>query len=142
MDKELDDKLVRDFPNLYRDRYASAQETCMCWGFPQNGWFDLIYELSKKLELMILLLPEAARPHMKASQVKEKFGVLRFYMTLDHPEFAAVIWEAENKSSHICETCGQTGKLIQADWLYTACPEHTKEEYRNSSTTEENDEDG
>src|SRR5579864_3526705 len=100
MKKELDDKLVESFPNLYADRHASMQETCMCWGFPGDGWFDLIFELSKKLELMILLLPEEQRKEMKASQVKEKFGGLRFYMTYHHTEMAKLIAQAERDSYH------------------------------------------
>lgn len=147
MKKELDDKLVQEFPNLYADRNASMQVTCMCWGFPGDGWFDLIYDLSKKLEFMILLLPEEQRKEMKASQVKEKFGGLRFYMTLYNPEFEALIREAAQKSFHICEECGKPGQLIRAGWLYTACvdcakPEH-KDQFNNTNTNEdEEDEDG
>ena len=50
MDKELDKKLVEDFPLLYADRGRSMRETCMCWGFPADGWEPLIRELSEKLE--------------------------------------------------------------------------------------------
>lgn len=103
----------------------------MCWGFPGDGWYDLIFDLSKKLELMILLLPEEQRKEMKASQVKEKFGGLRFYMTLYNEEFQKLIREAQNKSFHICEECGKPGQLIQAGWLYTSCEEHAKEEHKD-----------
>lgn len=34
MRKELDDKLCKDFPNLYKERSMKPQQTCMCWGFP------------------------------------------------------------------------------------------------------------
>lgn len=53
MKEELDKKLVEVFPLLYGDRYASMQSTCMCWGFPGDGWFDLIWDLSSKLEPII-----------------------------------------------------------------------------------------
>jgi hypothetical protein len=139
MKKELDDKLVESFPNLYADRHASMQETCMCWGFPGDGWFDLIFELSKKLELMILLLPEEQRKEMKASQVKEKFGGLRFYMTLYNEEFEALIREAQSKSFHICEECGKPGQLIRAGWLYVSCKEHAKEEHKDQFKDKEED---
>lgn len=143
MKKELDDKLVELFPNLYADRHASMQETCMCWGFPGDGWYNLIFELSRKLELMILLLPEAQRKEMKASQVKEKFGGLRFYMTYHNPEMAKLISKAEHDSYHICEECGKPGQLIQAGWLYTSCKEHAKEEHKDRfKDKEEEEEDG
>ncbi len=40
MKEELDKKLVEAFPLLYGDRNAPMQTTCMCWGFPGDGWFD------------------------------------------------------------------------------------------------------
>ena len=54
MKKELDDKLVGEFPLLYKDRNASMQVTAMCWGFAcGDGWFDIIWDLSSKLEPVI-----------------------------------------------------------------------------------------
>tara|TARA_R110000850_G_scaffold205106_5_gene331294 strand:- start:578 stop:1213 length:636 start_codon:yes stop_codon:yes gene_type:complete len=53
MNKENDEKLVKAFPLLYGDRYGSEQSTAMCWGFPGDGWFDIIWDLSSKLEPII-----------------------------------------------------------------------------------------
>lgn len=53
MREDLDKQLVMDFPLLYADRHGSAQETCMCWGFPGDGWEPVIRELSEKLEAAI-----------------------------------------------------------------------------------------
>ena len=53
MNKENDKKLVKAFPLLYGDRNASMQSTAMCWGFPGDGWFDIIWDLSSKLEPLI-----------------------------------------------------------------------------------------
>lgn len=142
MKEELDKKLVESFPNLYADRHASMQVTCMCWGFPGDGWFDLLWELSKKLELLILLLPEEQRKEMKASQVKEKFGGLRFYMTLYNEDFQALIREAENKSYTICEECGKPGQLIRAGWLYTSCRDCAKPEHKDQFKSKDEEEDG
>ena len=53
MKRELDNKLTESFPLLYRDRMGDPRNTAMCFGFPNSGWFDLIYELSGKLETLI-----------------------------------------------------------------------------------------
>lgn len=54
MREDLDKKLVESYPNLYRDRFKSMNQTAMCWGFEcGNGWYDLINELSYKLEKII-----------------------------------------------------------------------------------------
>lgn len=75
MRRELDGRLCREFPNLYKDRRGDKRSTAMCWGFScDDGWFDILYELSAKLEALIVALPEAAREHCCASQVKEKYG--------------------------------------------------------------------
>lgn len=54
MKKELDEKLVKAFPLLYADRNGDKRSTAMCWGFScRNGWFDIIWNLSEKLEAII-----------------------------------------------------------------------------------------
>lgn len=138
MDKEFDVLLTATFPNLYKDRYASMMQTSMCWGFPGRGWFLIIWNLSEQLEKMILALPdkigdnwENPRNDCRASQVKEKFGTLRFYMAASTQEMEDLIDKAEELSRVTCEQCGAPGKLRGRGWLYTACDKHTKEEDKN-----------
>lgn len=126
MKKELDKKLCQDFPLLYRDRGASPQQTNMCWGFPGDGWHPLIRRLSEKLELAISQIPESARHHYRASQVKEKLGVLCFYMSASTDEMDTWIQEAESESERICERCGSPGQLRGTSWLATLCDECNK----------------
>lgn len=126
MKKELDDKLVNDFPNLYRDRYGDPKDTCMCWGFPGDGWFNLIYDLSFKLESLILKLPEEKIKNCKAAQVKEKFGSLRFYLDGGSDEMYSLIQLAEELSEFICEECGEPGSPRKGGWIKTLCDNHAK----------------
>lgn len=124
MRKELDDKLVTAFPNLYRNRHKSMMETCMCWGFDcDEGWFQIIWDLSEALEKEILKQPEDKRIYCSASQVKEKFGYLHFYIASGTDEMYRLINEAEQKSEVTCETCGAPGKTRGQGWYYTACEE-------------------
>ncbi len=126
MREELDRKLCEDFPLLYRDRNAGMQSTCMCWGFPGDGWEPLIRRLSEKLESAIAALPEEEREHYRASQVKEKFGTLRFYMNASTDEMEQWIGEAEHESGRACETCGEPGKVRGKGWLRASCEEHAE----------------
>lgn len=67
MNKENTEKLLKDFPKLYRQYYDDKTQTCMCWGFDtENGWFKLIYKLSQDLTKVA--------PDCEASQVKQKWG--------------------------------------------------------------------
>jgi hypothetical protein len=139
MKQELDAALVRDFPNLYKDRFANMRTTCMCWGFDVgDGWEPLIRRLSEKLEPLIIAIPE---PKMlpagtckfgdypehpeyekpRAAQVKEKFGGLRFYMTSETDEMSVAIKEAEAEAWKTCEKCGSPGKPREGGWIVTLC---------------------
>ena len=122
MNKGLDNKLCEECPNLYRDRRASIQVSAMPFGFDaMNGWFDIIYDLSVKLEKLILDLPEEKRASYRAVQVKEKFGTLRFYMSAETDEMEDAIREAERLSAITCEYCGKPGSLRTKGWLFTLC---------------------
>jgi len=116
MREELDKKLVATYPNLYKQRNMSMQQTAMCWGFScGDGWYDIINELSAKLEPLGAV----------AVQVKEKFGGLRFYIEgIDKSvseEVYAAISEAEGKSYKTCESCGEPGELKGQGWVITMC---------------------
>lgn len=133
MRKELDKKLCEDFPLLYGDRNAPMQHTCMCWGFDcGDGWYDLIYELSSKLEALIQKFKDEDPSDVKdyglprAAQVKEKFGGLRFYMTSGTDGMFDLIEEAEGKSNVICEWCGNPGEQNGSGWIRTLCDDCAK----------------
>jgi len=121
MNKEHTEKLLKDFPKLYRQYYLPMTETCLCWGFDcRDGWFDLIYKLSKELIKVSYIC--------EASQVKEKFGGLRFYVDNCNIKGNNLIRKYEDKSYHICEECGEKGVLRQdLPWIRTLCLKHYKE---------------
>ena len=124
MKQELDNKLVKAFPLLYGDRNAPMQSTAMCWGFPGDGWFDLIWDLSSKLEPLIQKCIDEEQDtelYPKAFQVKEKFGGLRFYMTCGSREIFDLINETEVLSHKICEECGKPGEERVGGWIHTLC---------------------
>jgi hypothetical protein len=134
--EEFEAKLVKEFPNLYKNMRGDPRVTCMAWGIDVSpGWFDIIYELSQKLEAMILNLPEEVRADCCAAQVKEKFGGLRFYMDAANEEMRALIRTAEEHSYQTCETCGKPGIPIQEGWFYTSCKEHAKEHHKHKFQT-------
>ena len=128
MKLELDEKLCKDFPILYRNRHASMQISCMHWGFDiGDGWEPIIREASEKLEKIAAAMPDDEN-RMIAAQVKEKFGVMRLYVdcypadeTL-YEEVKKIVDEAEAKTEVTCETCGQEGSSREHHrWYVTLC---------------------
>ena len=122
MKDELDKKLCQDYPGLYRQRNLPMNETCMCWGFPGDGWYKLIDELSRDLT-------EYATKNkitIEATQVKEKFGTLSFYIDgvpeKHYDQVYSLIRIAEGKSAKTCELCGAPGEVAGTGWLRCLCP--------------------
>jgi len=65
-----------------------------------------------------------------ASQVKEKFGGLRFYVQAATDEHYNYITFAESMSYRTCEVCGNPGKPYTDGWHSTLCETHAKEQNR------------
>jgi len=158
MKQEYDDWLCKEFPKLYKDRYASMQTTCMCWGFAiGDGWFPLIKGLSyaiqnhidyrekeiveaKEWNAMVARgekpawwrdvadpkkkkIPKAVR-QVVVSQVKEKFGTLRFYVGGGDEITDAYITLAETISAFTSEDCGAPAESqCGMGWIRVLCPQ-------------------
>lgn len=66
-------------------------------------------------------------PQVVASQVKEKYGGLRFYVEGASEAQWAVISFAEALSEHICEVCGTTKNIGHTrGWVSTLCKDCAK----------------
>jgi len=117
MTEDLENKLFNEFPNLYKID-DTLQRNLMKFGFMcGDGWFKIIYNLSKKLSN--LNLPD----DFEVFEVKEKFGGLRYYVNDGNEEVYKLISEAEEKSYTTCEVCGKIGKIRNSGWVKTLCDE-------------------
>ncbi|MGQ0467085.1 MAG: hypothetical protein ACT4QG_17430 [Sporichthyaceae bacterium] len=93
------------------------------WWFEcDRGWAPLIAELEAKLRDL--------SPDYTTSQVKEKFGGLRYYADAGDvdeatdKQFRGLIREAEARSYGVCERCGAPGRLSRRGtygWVKTLC---------------------
>ncbi len=78
---------------------------------------EMIDEAKAKLDEEIAKVPVA-------SQVKEKFGGLRFYVNGATDKHWNYINFAESMSYHTCEECGAPGKRYTDGWHQTLCDIH------------------
>lgn len=92
---------------------------------PQNagfwcptGWYDLIIQLDEDIV--------GIDPDYTISQVKEKFGGLRYYTQEVSLDARALIRVAEEQSFSICQECGRPGILRKHGWYATLCGEHDR----------------
>lgn len=72
-------------------------------------------------------VPDAV-PQVVASQVKEKFGTLRFYYDGGDERIRGMEIMAESMSSRVCEVCGKPGESNDSGWIKVLCDEHRGED--------------
>lgn len=107
--------LVKKYPKLYK--HLNFFEC-------GPGWYDIIDDLSSKLEKEIEALAKDGDGSSYAVQVKEKYGTLRFYVSLETEKMGDLIEQAEEKTQSTCEVCGKEGKLIGEGWMKVRCKKH------------------
>lgn len=114
MKQELQNQLFADFPDLFcHCRYIDCE----------NGWYGLIHELSHKITEQ--LTKENIKERITfATQVKEKYGGLRFYVSCASDAVFKLIDEYESRSNRTCEVCGEPGILTDDGWIKTLCQKH------------------
>lgn len=123
MNTENSRLLQFDFPQLYRsqriDLLCQHSPTLIDpWGLEcGDGWMDLIYRLSQAVSMHA----KSMGLDIVATQVKEKFGTLRFYVDGGDEEVFLLIDAAEQESATICEVCGAPGALVMKGWCSTRC---------------------
>lgn len=183
MNTKLQEKLFNKYPKIFGDRTKPKTETCMFWGLEVgDGWYSLIdvlcealtytYSTSVKVDeedgKRLGIEPYSGSyyfmvepPQVIATQVKEKYGTLRFYYhqeyskeimslveTGKYPDLKNIIDRysnyidgivhfAEIASGRTCETTGQSGELhssggSMSGWLKTLNKEFAKNsEYKD-----------
>jgi len=82
MRNELEQILIEKFPLYYRPNPYGCNQERFCFE-TEDSWFDLLLELSEKIELMFKQYPLIYGESFTVFQVKEKFGELRFYYNIN-----------------------------------------------------------
>lgn len=141
MKEELQQKLYHKYPKIFGQKDLPTSETCMCWGIStDNGWYNIIDTLCGNIQhhidwkncqgkyehLKKHVSPDENGswekvPQVEATQVKEKFGGLRFYYIGGDEHISGLVQFAESISLKTCETCGVPGRQTKKGWIRTMC---------------------
>jgi len=119
MNKDLEEKLVRDFPNLFKGRDLPLTQNLMSFGCEcDDGWFQIIYDLCEKIK----------DSGAYFTQIKEKNAALAIHMFLATNEVYDLVEEAEDASITVCEICAKKATLcVRYGWYKTLCPDCREE---------------
>jgi len=142
MNTYLEKKLFKKYPRLFQDKDLDMRKTCMCWGIEcADGWYTLLDQLchcieehfwnkenhklwkdnKSSIDFDTFKQDLSKTEYARASQVKEKYGGLRFYMTEEDDYVGGLIRLAEGLSYYICEKCGNPGRPNRGGWVTTLC---------------------
>lgn len=121
MTENLEEKLIKNFPKIFSYKHTKNEPFGM-WGFEcDDGWYELIYNLCEKIQNEC---NESKCEQVKALQVKEKFGGLRFYYCGGNTKIYQFVLDAEDKSTTICEVTGNKGDHCKKGYhVKTLCKE-------------------
>lgn len=146
MDKKLQNKLFKKYSKIFRQKDLPMSQTALCWGIDcPDSWYLLIDKLCEKIQSFIKSnkLPF----QIEATQVKSKFGGLRFYNSVKWTKakiteveiqkfniygetIEGMISFAEHLSYSICEECGVFNDTVKSrninGWWTTLCNECSK----------------
>jgi hypothetical protein len=160
MKPELEKELIEKYPKIFRVTEGRRMLPFPMFGFEcGDGWYNLLNTLCFQIQSYIdwrekfnqgiiernkkedpeghinqQMLQEYI-PQVVVSQVKEKFGTLRFYYDGGDEKIDGMVTMAEAMSAVTCETCGDLGQLRGREWWYAACDKHTREEDKDEVAT-------
>lgn len=129
-----------NFEKYLKETYPKMYDDVYCGVYIDKGWYHLIDALSEIIHNHVKSSNNARQYYIerqtqheqipdeveypKVAQIKEKYGMLRFYADYTDKYMDGVIDMAEKMSCHICEVCGAKGELRTTGWWKTLCDEH------------------
>lgn len=148
-------ELVLTHPRLFRGKPPVVASDL------PDGWFPIVDALCRGIEALLESEPE----RLEVSQIKEKFGGLRFYFSLEGAEdmfldiqtdrgirtivghgdgppimeqIRSLVDAASLRSTTTCQDCGAPGvRAARGGWIATLCAVHAEEwERRRASDNE------
>lgn len=121
--------LINKHPHILEHcgRSRKHDEPIAWWGIEcEEGWFETLDWLMTEIEKID---PDHT---VKVTQIKEKFGGLRFYINSGSDEVYKLINKAEEKCSTICEYCGRgSGRRRSGGWIKILCDECEEQRKKN-----------
>ena len=115
---EIDDweaQLYERFPKMF-----TGEDIGLWVG---KGWQPIVMALCANIQWHI---DHSNTPveQVVVTQIKEKFGGLRFYYDGGNQYISGLVSLAETWADHTCEMCGDKGTARRGGWIKTLCDHH------------------
>ena len=127
--KILNERYPKIFAREGGEGSSLLREPFYLFGFEcDDGWFDLIDILCKSIQHHVDWKIKSKNSNEEkesiqvvVSQVKEKFGTLRFYYSGGDEYISGLVSMAESMSGKICETSGEKATIQTKGWIKNIC---------------------
>jgi hypothetical protein len=125
MHSDLEKLLYTRYPEIFADKDAPLTDSLMGFGCSHgDGWYFIIDNLCRCIQNHVEWKRKTNPDfYVKAVQVKEKFGTLRFYIEGGDEEVYGMIKMAEAMSRNTCEITGDIGSGTTPPMWATRSPE-------------------
>ncbi len=128
---EFEKRLKEKHPVMFSEPYGGI---CV-----DEGWWPIIESLCGQIDHYVKWKNDQKEkynrgegcPEVIVTQIKEKFGGLRFYYSGGDDTIDGMVRMAESWADHTCETCGKPGKSRSGGWIKTLCEDHELERQAN-----------
>jgi hypothetical protein len=122
-----------DWHNKQRDQAVKYNEMIVEAGYGNldplreyyKGWMDRDDKIKEAIERGLRKVEDPVQ-QVVVTQVKEKFGTLRFYYDGGDDVIDGMVRLAEGMSGCTCEECGKPGSQRGGGWIVTLCDEHAE----------------
>ena len=112
MNSQKTRELYERFAHLYRERAAPLAASKMGWGFQcEDGWYKIIYEMSKKIEK---ISGHGEHSAAIAEVCRHDDGTLAVQASNLTPPVADIITGAREQSRITCEFCSYSPAFLRA----------------------------
>jgi hypothetical protein len=129
MSEELDyDAFAKSMEEKYPKMFAQPYG-----GFAvDKGWWPILQALCSNIQHYLNWINKNHENHpvveqVVVTQIKEKFGGLRFYYDGGDEKIQGMVLMAESWADKSCEICGAPGTSGGRGWIKTLCPTHRAE---------------
>jgi hypothetical protein len=114
-------RMEEKYPKMFAGKYG---------GFAVGeGWWPILQALCSNIQHYLNWKNRESEivPQVVVTQIKEKFGGLRFYYDGGDDRIQGMVSMAESWADKSCETCGAPGTSGGKGWIKTLCPTHRAE---------------
>lgn len=125
--EEFENSMTKKYPKMFSKPFGGFAVGPGWWPIIESLCHQIHHHVNWKQEQKDKYRRGEGCPDVVVTQIKEKFGGLRFYYDGGDDVVDGMVRMAESWAGRSCEECGKPGKSREGGWIQTLCDEHEAE---------------